>query len=69
MKLAFSDHSKCKGVFGERPLVTLEEGIRKMAAWVRAHGARESGVFGEVEIMEKMPPSWAAAFSSAVDSR
>jgi UDP-glucose 4-epimerase len=69
VKLAFSDHSKCKDIFGDRRLVTLEEGIRKMAAWVRKHGARESGVFGEVEIMEKMPPSWAAAFSSPVDGR
>ena len=64
VKLAFSDHSKCKSVFGDTKLVSLEEGIRKMAAWVRAHGARESGVFGEIEIMKNMPPSWAAAFSA-----
>jgi UDP-glucose 4-epimerase len=62
--LAFSDHSKCKRAFGDRPSVTLEDGIRRMATWVRAHGARESGVFGEIEIMEKMPPSWAAAFAT-----
>ena len=62
VKLAFSDHSKCKSVFGDRQLVTLQEGIRKMAAWVKAHGAKESGIFEQIEIMEKMPPSWVAAF-------
>ena len=69
VKLAFSDHSKCKSVFGDRRLVTLQEGIKKMAAWVKAHGARESGVFGEIEIMKNMPPSWASAFSKAANNR
>jgi UDP-glucose 4-epimerase len=69
VKLAFSDHSKCKVVFGDRRLVTLEEGIRKMAAWVKAHGARESGVFGEIEIMKNMPPSWVSAFSTSSGKR
>jgi UDP-glucose 4-epimerase len=68
VKLAFSDHSKCKSVFGDRRLVTLQEGIKKMAAWVKAHGARESGVFGEIEIMKNMPPSWASAFSKTADN-
>jgi UDP-glucose 4-epimerase len=69
VKIAFSDHSKCKSVFGERRLVTLQDGIRKMAAWVRVHGARESGVFGKIEIMRNMPPSWSSAFSSPVNSQ
>jgi len=64
VKLAFSDHGKCQSVFGPRQLVTLQEGVNKMAAWVKAHGARESGVFGEIEIMRNMPPSWSSAFST-----
>ena len=64
VQVAFSDHSKCKSVFGDRRCVTLEAGVRKMAAWVKAHGARESGVFGQIEITQNMPPSWAAAFST-----
>jgi UDP-glucose 4-epimerase len=64
VKLAFSDHSKCRSVFGDRPLITLKEGVSKMAAWVSLHGARESGVFGEIEIMKNLPPSWASAFSA-----
>jgi UDP-glucose 4-epimerase len=59
-KLAFSDHSKVSRVFGERTKVKLHDGIAKMAQWVRAHGSRESSIFGDVEIEQKMPPSWAA---------
>jgi UDP-glucose 4-epimerase len=63
VKVAFSDHSKCKSVFGNRKLVELQDGIKKMAAWVKTHGARESGVFGEIEINKNMPPIWSSAFS------
>jgi UDP-glucose 4-epimerase len=57
---AFSDHSRCDDVFGTRTRVPLEVGIRRMAAWVKEHGARTSGVFEEIEIMRDMPPSWAS---------
>ncbi|MBN1568046.1 MAG: NAD-dependent epimerase/dehydratase family protein [Acidobacteria bacterium] len=69
VKLAFSDHGKCRLLFGDRKLVALEEGIQKMAAWVKKYGARESGVFGEIEIMKNMPPSWASAFSPRNERR
>ncbi len=61
VKLAFSDHSKAERVFGKRPKTTLEAGIRAMAEWVKAHGARESSTFQGIEIMKNLPPSWAAA--------
>jgi hypothetical protein len=32
-----------------------------MAQWVKANGARTSGVFKGIEIMRNLPPSWAAA--------
>jgi UDP-glucose 4-epimerase len=57
--LAFSDHSKAERIFGSRPKTTLEEGIARMAKWVAAHGARESSVFENVEILKHLPPSWA----------
>lgn len=69
VKLAFSDHSKCRSVFGDRKLVPLSDGINKMAAWVKAYGARESGVFEEIEIMRNMPPSWLSAFAARTDER
>lgn len=60
VKVAFSDHSLAESVFGSRPKVSLEEGIKSMAAWVREHGARESSVFEEIEIAKNLPPSWAS---------
>jgi len=61
VKLAFSDHSKAERVFGKRRKTLLNEGLRGMAAWVKAHGARSSGVFGSIEIVKNLPPSWAHA--------
>ncbi len=63
VRIAFSDHSKSRAIFGARQPVSLQDGIRKMAEWVRAYGARESGVFSEIEIMKNMPPSWLSSFS------
>jgi UDP-glucose 4-epimerase len=64
VKFAFSDHSKAEKVFGKRRKTTLEEGIGTMAQWVKLHGARESNVFKDIEIMKNMPPSWAKAARS-----
>jgi UDP-glucose 4-epimerase len=57
--LAFSDHAKAERVFGARPVTSLEEGINKMAKWVKSHGARESSIFENIEIPRNLPPSWA----------
>jgi UDP-glucose 4-epimerase len=59
VKLAFSDHSKAEAAFGGRRKTTLEDGIRAMADWVKAHGARESSVFENIEVFRNLPPSWA----------
>ncbi len=59
--VAFSDHSKASRVFGSNTKMPLQEGIARMAAWVQSHGARESNVFESIEIMKRMPASWAAA--------
>ena len=55
---AWSDHSKCDSVFGPAEETPLEEGIHRMAEWVRAEGPRESQSFGEIEIEKGLPPSW-----------
>jgi len=55
---AFSDHSKVESVFDYSPATDLEEGVGRMAAWVKAHGARQSRDFGEIEISKGLPPSW-----------
>jgi UDP-glucose 4-epimerase len=59
VKIAFSDHSRAEKVFGKRNKTSLEAGIRTMAEWVKVHGARESGVFENIEIAKKLPKSWA----------
>ena len=61
VKFAFSDHCKAERVFGRKQKIGLEEGIRNMAAWVKAHGARTSNVFNDIEIRQNLPPSWAKA--------
>ena len=60
VKIAFSDHSKSARVFGSDKKTSLKEGITAMTNWVKQHGARESNIFSEIEIMKNMPPSWAA---------
>jgi UDP-glucose 4-epimerase len=59
VKIAFSDHAKAEQVFGRRPKTSLEEGIEKMAVWVREHGAKQSNIFENIEVARNMPPSWA----------
>lgn len=58
--LAFSDHSKAQRVFGDAPKTTLEDGIGRMAKWVKSHGTREPSIFKNIEVMKNLPPSWAA---------
>lgn len=55
---AYSDHSKAKRIFGEVKETSLAEGLKKMAEWAKSAGSRESGHFDNIEIMEKLPPSW-----------
>ena len=57
---AFSDHSKARGVFGEAEPVGLEEGIGRMAAWVKETGPRSSEEFEGIEVEKNMPEAWRA---------
>jgi len=61
VKVAFSNHSRAERVFDIRKKKALRDGVKAMAAWVRNHGARESGIFDEIEILKKLPPNWANA--------
>jgi UDP-glucose 4-epimerase len=58
---AYSSHAKAAAVFGEpEHLVSLEEGIARMAEWAKKKGPQEPSVFEGVEILKNLPPSWAA---------
>jgi len=56
--VAYSDHSKCHDVFGLPATVSLSDGLRRMASWVRKVGARKSDEFKNIEIRRGLPPSW-----------
>lgn len=55
---AYSSHEKVQRVFGARPLCSLEEGLDRMAAWVRRHGVRTSRKFANIEITKNFPHAW-----------
>lgn len=63
---AFSDHAKLHRVFGEAPTVSLDEGLRRMADWVRETGVRDPIRFESVEVLRNMPPSWTVGLTQTV---
>jgi UDP-glucose 4-epimerase len=65
---AFSDHSKFQRVFGQMPIVELEEGISRMALWAKRVGARKSEDFKEIEIYRNLPQGWQQASSDTVSN-
>jgi UDP-glucose 4-epimerase len=57
---AHADHARAREILDAGPTVDLEEGIRRMAAWARTVGARQSKPFEAIEIERNLPPSWRA---------
>lgn len=55
---AWADHEKARSLLGAGPGISLEEGVRRMAAWARAAGARPTSPFGAIEIDRNLPPVW-----------
>ena len=55
---AYSDHSKVRRVFGCRTPTSLEDGLRRMAAWAKVVGVRRSKRFEAIEILKNLPSSW-----------
>lgn len=55
---AYSDHTLFKKIFNPNPETSLNEGIYKMAEWVKKHGARSSQAFENIEIKKLLPDSW-----------
>lgn len=55
---AYSSHEKVTRVFGERKLHSLDEGLCRMAQWVKQHGARRSQTFEGIEVMKNFPKAW-----------
>lgn len=55
---AYSSHKKAETVFKLQEKTELETGLLKMSEWVKRHGAKSTKNFGEIEIEDKLPPSW-----------
>jgi UDP-glucose 4-epimerase len=55
---AYSSHEKIRRVFGDREPCNIDEGLRRMAEWVKQHGARHSQEFGGIEVAKNFPLAW-----------
>jgi len=55
---AYSSHEKVRRVFGDRPTTSLDEGLARMAAWAKQHGARQSRPFDDIEVTKNFPVGW-----------
>lgn len=58
VKYAYSSHEKVQEFFGVSQPVSLEEGVKKMATWVKEHGARRSQKFENIEVTKNFPVAW-----------
>jgi UDP-glucose 4-epimerase len=57
---AYSSHEKVRRILGERDMCTLEQGLCRMAAWVKQHGSRSSQKFKDIEVIKNFPVAWLA---------
>jgi len=55
---AAADHSKVARVFDYRAKWSLENGLKKMAAWALATGPREPSRRSDIEVWKNLPNSW-----------
>ena len=51
-------HEKAKNHLKHETSHNLQQGIEKMASWVKENGARETPEFTEIEIEKNLPPAW-----------
>lgn len=56
---AYSTHSKVSSHFGDLiKNVTLEDGLNRMASWVKSQVSRKTTVFNNIEVTKNLPESW-----------
>jgi UDP-glucose 4-epimerase len=56
---AYSDHAKARNILDAEASTSLKEGVSRMAAWAKQHGARQSKEFYAIEVRNNLPPAWA----------
>jgi len=56
---AYADHQKVGAYFPDQTEpVSLKVGLKNMAEWVKAFGARKTSEFTNIEVLHRLPPSW-----------
>jgi UDP-glucose 4-epimerase len=55
---AYCDHTKTHEYFGVQDAVSLADGLTRMSAWAKKHGARKTKDFAEIEVDQNLPRSW-----------
>ncbi len=55
---AYSAHEKVRNILGYKTNFSLEQGLKRQADWAKKTGAKKSKDFDNIEITEKLPPSW-----------
>jgi len=58
VKHAFASHAKVRKFFDLPAPVSLEEGVSRMAAWVKQVGSRSTRDFAAIEIPYGLPEGW-----------
>jgi UDP-glucose 4-epimerase len=58
VKDAYASHEKAARVFGGKKKVSIEDGVRQMAEWVKVVGSRAAPAFENIEIREGLPEGW-----------
>ena len=56
---AFASHDRVRNVFKPPVPIPVDEGIRRMAHWVRQHGPMQPVEYDDIEVPINLPPSWA----------
>jgi UDP-glucose 4-epimerase len=58
VKHAFASHAKAREFFELPAPFPLEQGIGRMAAWVKQVGSRTTRDFAAIEVRDKLPEGW-----------
>jgi UDP-glucose 4-epimerase len=58
VKHAYASHTQLEKVFSPSAPMPIEQGLERMAGWVKSIGARNSQKFENIEISKNLPPSW-----------
>jgi UDP-glucose 4-epimerase len=64
---AYASHTRVQSHFGDlQRHISLEQGIRRMAAWAQTLQPSVSKPFAGIEVHKRLPPSWAALDASTL---